>query len=80
MDEFVEVTDAQSFAMTRRLARAEGILTGGSGGMAARRGRRRSPFGTRTAWSCVIIPDSGRGYLSKVFNDEWMVEQGFEVT
>ena len=79
VDEFVEVTDAQSFAMTRRLARAEGILTGGSGGMAAHAAVEialRHP----DRLVVLIIPDSGRGYLSKVFNDEWMVEQGFEVT
>lgn len=76
IDRFVEVPDAASFAMARRLARNEGVLTGGSGGMAV-----HAAFEIASADSdrlvVVIIPDSGRGYLSKTFNDDWMREHGF---
>ncbi len=77
IDRWVTVTDAESYEMTRRLAREEGILVGGSCGMAV--------FGAvdiagedPDALVVVILPDSGRGYLSKVFDDEWMAEQGFD--
>ncbi len=78
VDRFVKVTDAQSFTMTRRLARVEGILTGGSGGMATHAAVEIA-HAHPDRLVVVMIPDSGRGYLSKVFRDEWMVEQGFEV-
>ncbi|MDX1469411.1 MAG: pyridoxal-phosphate dependent enzyme [Acidimicrobiia bacterium] len=77
IDRFIEVTDAESFAMARRLAREEGVLTGGSGGMAV-----HAALGVagedHDKLTIVIIPDSGRGYLSKAFNDEWMSQHGFE--
>ncbi len=79
IDEFILVTDAQAFAMTRRLAREEGILVGGSGGMAvvaALEVAQRNP----DRLVVVLLPDSGRGYLSKVFNDGWMAANRFEVT
>jgi cystathionine beta-synthase len=76
-DEIVPVSDADSFAMTRRLAREEGLLVGGSCGMAA-------VAAVRVAERCgpddvvvVLLPDSGRGYLSKIFNDRWMASYGF---
>lgn len=78
IDEFILVTDAESFAMTRRLAREEGIVVGGSCGMAvvaALKVAERDP----DALVVVLLPDSGRGYLTKVFNDEWMQTHGFEV-
>lgn len=77
IDRFVEVDDAGSFAMARLLARTEGVLTGGSGGLAVEVARRvASEDSTRLV--VVIVPDSGRGYLSKLFNDEWMESKGFE--
>jgi cystathionine beta-synthase len=77
IDRFIEADDAASFAMARRLARTEGVLTGGSGGLAAEVALRVArEEGHRLV--VVIIPDSGRGYLSKVFNDEWMESKGFE--
>lgn len=77
IDRWIEVTDAESFAMTRRLAREEGLLVGGSCGMAAH-GALQVAAENPQALTVVILPDSGRGYLSKVFNDDWMREQGFE--
>ena len=77
IDRWIEVTDSESFAMTRRLAREEGILVGGSCGMAAH-GALRLADEDHGSLVVVILPDSGRGYLSKVFNDEWMAAHGFE--
>ena len=76
VDEFIKVTDDESFAMTRRLARREGLLVGGSCGLAAHAALRvaeRHP----DKLVVVILPDSGRGYLSKVFNDDWLREHNF---
>ena len=76
-DEIIAVSDADSFEMTHRLAREEGLLVGGSCGMAVvaavEVARRASP----TDVVVVILPDSGRGYLTKVFNDEWLARYGF---
>ena len=76
-DEIVAVSDRESFEMTRRLAREEGLLVGGSCGMAvvaAVRVAQQAPPGSVVV---VLLPDGGRGYLSKVFNDEWMSKYGF---
>ncbi len=79
IDEFILVTDAESFAMTRRLAREEGILVGGSCGMAVVAAQQVAERDTEDL-VVVLLPDSGRGYLSKVFNDAWMHSKEFEVT
>jgi cystathionine beta-synthase len=66
--------------MTRRLAREEGMLVGGSSGMAVVAGLRVARQAQARDVVVILIPDSGRGYLGKVFNDEWMTHNGFEVS
>ena len=77
IDRWIQVNDRDSFVMTRRLAREEGILVGGSCGMAAQAALQVAGEDIDRL-VVVLLPDSGRGYLSKVFNDEWMAENGFE--
>ncbi len=77
VDEVVAVSDGDSFALTRRLAREEGLLVGGSCGMAASAALTVAARLGPDALVVVLLPDSGRGYLSKVFNDEWLAHYGF---
>ena len=83
-DRVIEVSDADSFAMTRKLARTEALLVGGSSGMAAEAAKvlahelAGTPEG-KDAVIVVLLPDSGRGYLTKVFNDDWLAQYGFPV-
>lgn len=77
-DRYEMVDDAEAFSMTRRLALEEGILVGGSCGMAVA-GALRVAEEDHDKLVVVIMPDSGRSYLSKIFNDEWMTENGFDV-
>lgn len=76
-DEVLAVSDRAAFAMTRRLAREEGLLVGGSCGMATVAAVRVAAAAPADALVVVLLPDSGRGYLSKIFDDEWMADYGF---
>jgi cystathionine beta-synthase len=77
VDEWVRVADRDSFQVARRLAREEGLLVGGSGGTtvwaALEVAKRFGPEATILS----MIPDSGRSYLSKFYDDNWMLEHGF---
>jgi cystathionine beta-synthase len=76
-DRIIAVTDADSFEMTRRLAREEGLLVGGSCGMAVVAALRLAEDLAEDDVVVVLLPDGGRGYLSKIFSDGWMTSYGF---
>jgi cystathionine beta-synthase len=77
VDEVIAVSDADAFAMARSVTQREGILIGGSGGTAVVAALRVAQSLPEDAVVVVLIPDSGRGYLSKIFNDAWMSDFGF---
>jgi cystathionine beta-synthase len=76
-DRIMAVSDADSFLMTRRLAREEALLVGGSCGLAVVAALRVATAAGPDDVIVVLLPDGGRGYLSKIFNDEWMADYGF---
>lgn len=77
VDQIIPVPDAESFDLTRRLAREEGLLVGPSCGMAVAAALLIAKDLPAEAVVVVILPDGGRGYLAKVFNDDWMRNYGF---
>ncbi len=78
VDRWETVSDREAFLMTRRLAMTEGILAGGSGGMALVAALRVArDIDDPDALVTVILPDGGRSYLSKIYNDAWMTQHGF---
>ncbi len=76
-DEIIAVSDSDSFNMTRRLAREEAMLVGGSCGMAVVAALKVAETAGPDALIVVLLPDGGRGYMSKIFNDAWMSSYGF---
>ncbi len=76
-DEIVAISDSDSFKMTRRLAEEEALLVGGSCGMAVVAALRVARQACPDDVVVVLLPDGGRGYLGKVFNDSWMASYGF---
>ena len=80
VDEFVRVSDADSFAMARRLAREEGLMVGGSAGTAAAAALKYARRLDAGAVVVVVLPDTGRNYLTKFYSDRWMEENGFGAT
>jgi cystathionine beta-synthase len=78
VDRYVKVSDREAFLMTRRLAQKEGLLTGGSCGMACVAALEVArEIDDPQALVVVILPDGGRSYLSKIYNDAWMTQHGF---
>ncbi|MFA5311900.1 MAG: cysteine synthase family protein, partial [Methanomassiliicoccales archaeon] len=77
LDDIIQVSDAQSFEITRRLAREEGIFAGGSSGAALHAALVIAREAKPSDVIVVIFPDGGAKYLSKVYNDEWMRTNGF---
>ena len=78
-DEVIAITDEESFLTARRVSRTEGILIGGSGGLAVAAAIRVARDADPESIVVVLNPDSGRGYLSRVFDDRWMANYGFLV-
>src|SRR3712207_1973094 len=77
VDRYVRVSDRDAFLTARRLAEAEGLLVGGSGGLDAHAALAVARgVDDPDALVVVILPDGGRAYLSKVFNDAWMQQHG----
>jgi cystathionine beta-synthase len=76
-DEIIAVRDRDSFELTRRLAREEGLLVGGSCGLAVGAALEVAGRAGPEDVIVVLLPDTGRGYLSKIFNDGWMAHYGF---
>jgi cystathionine beta-synthase len=76
-DDVIAVSDEESFITARRVSRVEGILIGGSGGMAVAAAIKVAEAAGPDDIVVVLNPDSGRGYLSRVFDDEWMANYGF---
>ena len=82
IDEIKMVDDADCFMMARRLAKKEGLFCGGSCGGALKIAleiAERCEIDNERAKIVVILPDSGNPYLSKFYNDEWMIENDFEI-
>ncbi|MFT4029825.1 MAG: cystathionine beta-synthase [Protaetiibacter sp.] len=77
VDEIIASSDAESFEYTRRLAREEGLLVGGSSGLAVASGLKAARSLGPDDVMVILLPDGGRGYLGKVFNDRWMRSYGF---
>jgi len=78
VDRYIKVSDREAFLMTRRLAQKEGLLTGGSCGMACVAALEVArEIDDPQALVVVILPDGGRSYLSKIYNDAWMTQHGF---
>ena len=77
VDRYVRVSDRDSFLMTRRLAETEGMLVGGSCGLAVYAALEVARgIDDPDALVVVVLPDGGRAYLSKIFNDDWMASHG----
>jgi cystathionine beta-synthase len=77
IDRFERISDQESFDVARRLAREEGLLAGGSAGTALAAALRVARDLTEQHLVVVLLPDSGRSYLSKTFDENWLQQWGF---
>ncbi len=80
VDDVIQVSDTDAFRMARRLAQEEGIMAGGSAGTAVQAALRVAERLDERKTIVTLLPDTGRNYLSKLFSDKWMREQGFPVS
>jgi len=78
IDDVIQVSDTDAFQMARRLAQEEGIMVGGSGGTAVQAALRVAEHLDEHKMIVTLLPDTGRNYLSKLFSNKWMQEQGFQ--
>ncbi len=77
VDSYIPISDAESFETARSLARSKGLLMGGSGGTAVAAAIKLSKNLGKGDLVVVLVPDGGKGYLDKVYNDDWIRSQGF---
>src|ERR1700721_79139 len=77
LDDVIQVNDEECFVVARRLAKQEGIFTGGSGGGCLSAALRLAKELGPNDFVVALLPDTGMRYLSKVYNDEWMRERGY---
>lgn len=77
VDEMIRVSDKESFNAARRLSREEGLLVGGSSGTALAAGLKYAMRLEEAKYIVVLLPDTGRNYINKIFSDQWMQENGF---
>jgi len=77
VDDVLQVNDEECFVWARRLAKQEGIFTGGSGGGCVSGALRLAKSGKKDDFIVAFLPDSGNRYLSKIYNDGWMREHGY---
>src|SRR3989339_396033 len=77
VDEMIRVSDKESFNLARRLAREEGLLVGGSSGTAVAAALKYAQRLEEPKYIVVLLPDTGRNYITKIFSDSWMQENGF---
>jgi cystathionine beta-synthase len=77
VDDILQVTDRDSFIMTRKLAKLEGLMTGGSCGSAVWAGLEYAKRLSAKDFMVILLPDTGMRYLSKIYNDEWMRENQY---
>ena len=77
VDEMIRVSDKESFNMARRLAKEEGLLAGGSSGTALAAALKYAERLQQPKYIVVLLPDTGRNYINKIFSDAWMQENGF---
>jgi cystathionine beta-synthase len=77
VDDMVRVTDKESFNTARRLAREEGLLAGGSAGTALAAALKYAQRLQQPKYIVVLLPDTGRNYINRIYSDQWMQENGF---